>query len=124
MLEKLAIAAMYLAASLVYGIICHFAARSRRLRVSCLGGFMWPFTDYIYRVDGNNNFARKNSGKDFIRMMVIWGGIKLARDIIIFVGRVILLIVVAFLTAFLIFWDWVTRRRKFEEEIEINMMKL
>ena len=86
---------------------------------------MWPFTDYIYRVDGNNNFALKNSGQDFIRMMVIWGGIKLARDIIIFVGRwVILSIFVALLTAFLIFWDWVTRRRKFEEETEINMMKL
>lgn len=112
---------VYLTVGSVYGVICHLTARSQPLRASCLGGFMWPRTEYIDRVfDGN--FARKNSGKNFMIMMIIFGGIKLARDVIILVGRIVLLIFVALLTTFLIFYDWTEKKPKSAEEKEIMLV--
>lgn len=125
MLEYLAIeiAVVYFAVGLTYGIICHFTAKSQRLRASCLGGFMWPFTGYIERLY-DNNFVAKNSGRNFIiLLMTVFGGVKLLRDIVILIRTIFLLTFFALLTAFLIFWDWIEKRPKFDGAEIKTLMK-
>ncbi|MEK9184021.1 MAG: hypothetical protein AAB890_03030 [Patescibacteria group bacterium] len=120
MLDNLVTAVLYIAVGLMYGIVCHFVARSQRLRSSALGSFIWPFTEYIERIYGNNDFVGKNSGKDFIKLMALFGGVKLFRDVVILIASAVLCLSMGLFVVFLIFWSWIEKGLKTREERRID----
>ena len=109
MIENTVIVGMYLAVGFVYGVICHFVARSQWLRSSFVGGFIWPSIEYIDILFDNNDFVAKNSGLNFIGLMTILGGIKLLINVFMLFGRLMLSAGIVFIIIFLMFSDRKTR---------------